>query len=118
MSITRRDNAVVVALVVVLVALGAVIAMPGPAPAAIPTPTPEPTLPPPAPDREGVVGIPEAVMPVVARTRAERTLVGLIFSGLMKLGPDNTYEPDLAASWTTDEKGKTWTFKIRDNATW
>ena len=57
-------------------------------------------------------------MPVAARTRAERTLVGLIFSGLVRLGPDNTYEPDLAESWTTDDKGKTWTFKIRDDATW
>jgi peptide/nickel transport system substrate-binding protein len=118
MSITRRDNAVVVVLVIVLVALGGVIAMPGPAPAAIPTPTPEPTLPSPATYREGVVGVPEAIMPVVARTRAERTLVGLIFSGLVRLGPDNTYEPDLAASWTTDAKGKAWTFKIRDDAEW
>lgn len=118
MSITRRDNAVVVALVLSLVVLGGVIAMPGPAPVAIPIPTPEPTLPPPATYREGVVGVPEAVMPVVARTRAERTLVGLIFSGLVRLGPHNTYEPDLAESWTTDEKGRSWTFTIRDDATW
>ena len=57
-------------------------------------------------------------MPVAARTQSERTLVGLIFSGLVRLGPDNTYEPDLAESWTTDAKGKTWTFRIRDDATW
>ena len=41
-----------------------------------------------------------------------------IFSGLVRLGPGNTYEPDLAESWTTDAKGKTWTFTIRDDATW
>lgn len=118
MSITRRDTAVVAVLVLSLVILGGVIAVPQAAPAATPQPTEPPTLPPPATYREGVVGVPEAIMPVVARTRAERTLVGLIFSGLVRLGPGSTYEPDLAESWTTDAKGKTWTFTIRDDATW
>ncbi len=120
MPITRRDNAVVVVLVLSLVVLGGVIAMPAPAhdAAATPEPTPEVTLPPPVTYREGVVGVPATIMPVAARTRSERTLVGLIFSGLVRLGPDNTYEPDLAESWTTDAKGKKWTFKIRDDATW
>ena len=118
MSITRRDSAVVAVLVLSLVILGGVIAVPEAAPAATPLPTEPPTLPPPATYREGVVGVPEAIMPVAARTRAERTLVGLIFSGLVRLGPGNTYEPDLAESWTTDAKGKTWTFTIRDDAAW
>ncbi len=120
MPITRRDNAVVVVLVLSLVVLGGVIAMPAPAsnPAATPEPSAQPTLPPPPAYREGVVGVPASIMPVAARTRSERTLVGLIFSGLVRLGPDNTYEPDLAESWTTDAKGRTWTFKIRDDATW
>ncbi len=118
MSITRRDNAVVAALVLSLVVLGGVIALPSAAPAATPEPTPQPTVPPPATYREGVVGHPEAVMPVLARTRAERTLVGLIFSGLVRLGPNNTYEPDLAESWTSDAKGTTWTFTLRDDAVW
>jgi peptide/nickel transport system substrate-binding protein len=120
MPITRRDNAVVVVLVLSLVVLGGVIAMPAPAhdAAATPEPTPEVTLPPPLTYREGVVGVPATIMPVAARTRSERTLVGLIFSGLVRLGPDNTYEPDLAESWSTDAKGRTWTFKIRDDASW
>ena len=57
-------------------------------------------------------------MPVLARTRAERTLVGLIFSGLVRLGPNNAYEPDLAESWTTADDGTTWTFTLRDDAVW
>ncbi len=118
MSITRRDNAVIAVLVVSLVILGGVIAVPQTAPAATPPPTEPPTLPPPATYREGVVGVPQVIMPVAARTRAERTLVGLIFSGLVRLGPGDTYEPDLAESWTTDAKGKTWTFTLRDDATW
>ena len=120
MSITRRDGAVVAALVLSLVVLGGVLAVPAAAPAAN---TPEPTATP-----DGAAGrsrtarassaTPATIMPVAARTRSERTLVGLIFSGLVRLGPGNTYEPDLAESWTTDAKGKTWTFTLRDDATW
>ena len=60
MPITRRDNAVVVVLVLSLVVLGGVIAMPVPVndAAATPEPTPEVTLPPPVTYREGVVGVP------------------------------------------------------------
>jgi peptide/nickel transport system substrate-binding protein len=118
MSITRRDGAVVAALVLSLTVLGGVLALPAAAPAAQPEPTAPPTAAPPVTYREAVVGVPDAIMPIVARTRSERTLVGLIFSGLVKLGPGNTYEPDLASSWTTDDKGKTWTFTIRDGAAW
>ena len=119
MSITRRDGAVVAALVVSMVVLGGVLAVPAAAPAAnTPEPTATPTAPPVITYREGVVGTPATIMPVAARTRSERTLVGLIFSGLVRLGPGNTYEPDLAESWTTDAKGKTWTFTLRDDATW
>ena len=119
MSITRRDGAVVAVLVLSLAVLGGVLAVPGAgAPAATAEPSATPTPPPPVTYREGVVGTPAAIMPVVARSRSERTLVGLIFSGLVRLGPGNTYEPDLASSWTTDAKGKTWTFTIRDGATW
>ena len=59
-----------------------------------------------------------SVTPLTARTRADRALVGLIFSGLVRLGPGDTLVPDLAESWTSDAKGKTWTFKLRAGATW
>ncbi len=72
-------------------------------------PTPEITLPPPVTYREGVVGSPASVTPVTARTRADRTLVGLIFSGLVRPARPGAYEPDLAESWTTDATGTTWT---------
>ena len=65
-----------------------------------------------------MVGRPASITPVTARSRSERTLVGLIFSGLVKLGPDSTLEPDLAASWTTDKSGQVWTVKIRPDAIW
>jgi peptide/nickel transport system substrate-binding protein len=116
-----RDRSVAAVLVLLLVVLGVAIAIPN-APAVGPVetgePTPTPTLPPQAVYREGVVGVPTSITPVTARTRAERTLVGLVFSGLVKLGPDTTFKPDLAESWTVDEKGTTWTFRIREDAVW
>jgi peptide/nickel transport system substrate-binding protein len=122
MSLNRRDRAVVAALVLVLVALGGMLALPRDLPAATAAPSDQPVVSPsptgPVVYREGVVGVPESITPVSAHSRSERTLVGLIFSGLVRLGPDNTLEADLAKSWRVDDDGKTWTFQIRDDATW
>ena len=115
----RRDHAVVAALVLVLVVFAGGLAVPRQA-AAPPEeqPTPELTQPPRVVFREGIVGTAESVTPVTARTRPERALVGLVFSGLVRLGPGATYQPDLAASWSVDDTGKTWTFTLRDDAVW
>ena len=117
---TRRDGAFVAALVLILVVIGGAIALPRPAPSAAGSaqPTPGITLPPPVTYREGVVGSPTSVTPVTARSRADRTLVGLVFSGLVRPAAAGGYEPDLAESWTTDAAGTTWTVKLRPDATW
>jgi peptide/nickel transport system substrate-binding protein len=120
--VNRRDLAVIAVLVLVLVALGGVIALPPQPGAAAPSepeqPTPDATLPPPVVLREGVVGAPTSITPVTARNRADRMLVGLVFSGLVRLGPGSSYQPDLAESWTTDATGAIWTFTIRRDAVW
>jgi peptide/nickel transport system substrate-binding protein len=116
--VTNRDRSVVLVLVACLVAIGALLAnprQPEPRPA---DPTPDPTLLPAPVYREGVVGTAASITPVTARTRAERLLVGLVFSGLVKIGAGTSYVPDLASSWSVDETGKVWTFRIRDDATW
>ncbi len=122
MRLNSRDRAVVVALTLALVVLGGLLAIPAQSPAATAAPSDEPdpsTLPSgPVVYREGVVGVAESITPVSARSRSERTMVGLIFSGLVQLGPDNTLQADLAQSWRVDDDGKTWTFQIRDDATW
>ena len=120
MQLTRRDYAVVGALVIALVFLGGVLSLrPRTIPQiAIADATASPTMPPPVVYREGVVGTPESITPLSARNRAERSLVGLVFSGLMRMGPDNTLEPDLASSYKLSDDGKTWTFHIRDDAVW
>jgi peptide/nickel transport system substrate-binding protein len=114
----RRDQSIVAGLLLLLVVLGGVLALPRQAPEAADEPTPDVSMPPTVTYREGVVGVPDSITPVTARTRSERTLVGLIFSGLVRLGPGTTYQPDLASSWTTDAAGTTWTFTIRADAEW
>jgi len=115
----RRDQVIVGSLLLALVVLSGLVALPTPAPVVEPPPG---RTPPPAPEpatyREGLLGQPVSITPLTARTRADRVLVGLVFAGLVRLGPDETYEPDLAASWSVDEAGKTWTFHLRDGARW
>lgn len=41
-------------------------------------------------------------------------VIGLIFAGLVRLGPDLEVQPDGAASWKVSEDGKVYTFTIRD----
>lgn len=121
MALNWRDRAVVAALLAIMVALGGWLAVPrGAAPVAQagPEPSADTTPRPPVTYREAVVGAPESITPLSARSRSERTLVGLIFSGLVRLGAYGTLAPDLASSWSVDKDGQTWTFNIRDDATW
>ena len=118
---TRRDRVVTALLVLVLVAAGVAIVLPRTAGPAASSPSAEPpggSFQPATVYREGVVGVPESITPVTARTRSERTLVGLIFSGLVKLGPGDTLEPDLASGWTVNDAGTSWTVVIRPDARW
>ncbi len=117
----RRDTAIIAALVLVLIVLGGAIALPQALPGSLESeldPTPEASPPPPVTYREGVVGSPESITPITARSRADRTLVGLVFSGLVRPNPAGGYQPDLAESWTSSADGTTWTVTIRPDATW
>ena len=64
------------------------------------------------------LGRPVSVSPLTARTQADRDLVALVFSGLVRNGPNGTLVPDLAEHWTVDPTGATWTFQLRDDARW
>ena len=82
-------------------------------------PAPSPSVAPATGIRLGVVGMPTSINPLTARTQADRDLVALVFSGLVKLGPKDVILPDLADRWTTDKTGRHWTFHLRDSsATW
>ncbi len=122
---TRRDRGVVAALSALLVTLAVLTGLPpgrsgtgaGPSPSSAGG-SPEPSAGAPAILREGLVGRPSSINPLTARTQADRDLVALVFSGLVALGPNGTYRPDLAEGWTVDSKGKRWTFTIRADARW
>ena len=118
-----RDRAVTGLLVVVLAVAAFAIGLPrvaAPGSGGTSAPSGEPTASPAAPVvyREGVVGRPSSITPVTARTLADKDLVGLIFSGLVKMGPGDTLVPDLAASWSVDKSGQVWTVSIRPDAVW
>jgi len=119
---TRTDTLVVGTLVALLALIAAVISVPAIQLASSPVrPTPSVASLPEVVARpyvEGVVGHPESVSPLTARTQADRDLVALVFSGLMRLGPGGTLVPDLAEDWTVDKTGRTWTVDLRADARW
>ncbi len=68
---------------------------------------------------EGLVGAPQTINPILARpTTVDAELVSLTFRGLMRVNRNFTIVPDLAASVTTSEDGKTITVVLRKNLLW
>jgi peptide/nickel transport system substrate-binding protein len=122
--LTPRDRAVVVGLAAILVVLAVAIGVPPSGPVAAASGDPSPTLPSAsvpavaAGYREGIVGRPASLDPLTAQTQVDRDIVALVFSGLVKLGPNGTIVPDLASGWTIADKGKSYTFRIRPDARW
>ena len=117
---TRTDSFVVGTLVVLFALIAALVGGPALVPAASPGQsagtTPGSALA--RPYREGVLGHPDSVSPLTARTQADRDLVALVFAGLVRDGPSGTIMADLAERWSSDAKGTTWTFVLRDDARW
>jgi len=117
--VNRRDRAAVVALLLALVVIVALVALPSfQPPASVATPSPSPSGRPVAAYREGVVGRSSSITPLTARGPADRELVALIFSGLVRLGPNGEVLPDLADSWDVDKTGARYTFRLRPDAVW
>ncbi len=117
---TRTDSLVVGTLVVLLALIAGLVGVPSllPTSASTGTPSPPVTMPASRPYREGVLGHPVSVSPLSARTQADRDLVALVYSGLVRNGPKGTIVPDLAERWSVDPTGATWTFQLREDATW
>lgn len=64
---------------------------------------------------EGVVGTPRFVNPVLAITRADRDMVSLIYSGLMKLDESGELVPDIATSIEVSDDGRTYAITLRED---
>lgn len=114
----RRDRVVIGTALLILVALGGALAMPGASPGGSVAPPASPAPSAPRLVREGIVGSVDTLDPLFARNRAELDLDALIFSGLTRLGADGRVVPDLAERWTVSDKGRIYTFTIRRDALW
>lgn len=68
---------------------------------------------------EVVIGDVRRTSPLsVLTTEAEGDIVALVFTGLMRPGPDGTPEADLAESWEVTPDGLTYTFRLRPGLAW
>jgi peptide/nickel transport system substrate-binding protein len=68
---------------------------------------------------EGVTRPPERINPLFAAANpTDADLASLIFSGLVRLGPDGTPEPDLAERWEIAGNGTSYTFHLRRGVAW
>ena len=116
---TRTNSFVVGTLVVLLALVAGLVGLPALSATSRASATESPAvIQPSGPYREGVMGRPVSISPLTARSQADRDLVALIFSGLVRNGPGGTLVPDLADTWSVDKEGKVWTFHLRDDATW
>ena len=69
--------------------------------------------------REGIVGQPRYISPMLARTNdVDMALTRLLYSGLLKLTNEDTLEGDLAESVEVSEDGKQYTAHLREGVTW
>jgi peptide/nickel transport system substrate-binding protein len=66
---------------------------------------------------EGEVGTARFINPILATSQADQDLTTLVYSGLMRALPHGELIPDLASSYTVSEDGTTYTFTLRNNAT-
>ena len=64
---------------------------------------------------EGIIGSPRFVNPILALSDADRDLVSLVYSGLLRKSPDGTLIPDLAENYTVSKDGLTYTFTLKNN---
>jgi peptide/nickel transport system substrate-binding protein len=68
--------------------------------------------------REGVVGTPLFINPILATSDSDRDLTTLIYSGLMRVAKDGTLIPDLAESYQVSDDGLTHSFTLKKNLKW
>jgi peptide/nickel transport system substrate-binding protein len=66
--------------------------------------------------KEGILGSPRFVNPLLAISDADKDLVSLLYSGLVKVTSDGSFVPDLAESFSISEDGLVYTFILRENA--
>ncbi len=66
--------------------------------------------------KEGVIGSPRFINPVLASTSTDKDLTTILFSGLMKKSSDGVMEYDLAESYTVNNEKTLYTFILKPSA--
>lgn len=59
---------------------------------------------------------PNLLNPMLHRVNSEYLLGEMLYSGLTRLGPDMSAQPDLAESWSASDDVTEWRFTLRENA--
>jgi len=68
---------------------------------------------------EGVIGQPRFINPIYGETNdIDRTLIDLIYSGLMTYDKDGNLTNDLVESYQISDNGEVYTFQLKDNLFW
>jgi peptide/nickel transport system substrate-binding protein len=68
---------------------------------------------------EGVLRAPERINPLfTGPNQTDADIASLVFSGLVRLGPDGTPQPDLAERWEVTNNGQSYVFHLRDGVAW
>jgi peptide/nickel transport system substrate-binding protein len=66
--------------------------------------------------KEGAIGSPQFINPLLAISDSDRDLSTLTYAGLMRLSASGGLLPELAESYTISDDGKTYTFVLRSDA--
>ncbi len=68
---------------------------------------------------EGVVGQPRFINPIYGEADdVDRSIIDLVYSGLMTYDKQGNIVPDLAQNYTVSGDGKTYTFNLKNNVFW
>lgn len=67
---------------------------------------------------EGIVGNYTNANPIFATSDVDTTVSKLVFAGLLTYNQQDQLVGDLAQSWTSDDRGITWTVTLRPNLYW
>lgn len=68
---------------------------------------------------EGIVGQPQNLNPLYSQSSSiDRSIVSLVYSGLVKIDEYGNIAPDLAEKWESSEDNSKYTFYLRKDARW
>lgn len=67
--------------------------------------------------REGIVGTPQFIHPLLAVSEADQDLTALVYAGLMTRNAEGELVPELASGYTISEDKTQYTFTLRDDIT-